>query len=341
MAAYTTIDDPSAYFKVQLYTGDGSTQAITFDDTDTDMQPDLVWLKDRATSTAYESIEVSYKLYDAVRGTTKFLSSNVNGAEGTESGVTAFGSDGFTLGSAAGTNANTVTFVAWCWKESATAGFDIVSYTGNGSARTISHSLSAVPHLIIVKNRDAADSWQVYHGANTAAPETDYLSLDVVTVTTDASDRWNDTAPTSSVFSLGAGAEVNTNTETYIAYAFAPKQGFSKFGTYDGNGNADGPFIYLGFRPAFVLWKNAEYAENWHIIDNERDTYNLANNGLTANENYPASDDANIQMDFLSNGIKIRSASHATSNVSGNYCVYIAFAEAPFVNSNGVPCNAR
>ena len=194
--AFTTIDDPSAYFKVQLYTGDGSTQAITFDDTDTDMQPDLVWLKDRATS------EASHKLYDSVRGTTKYLALNNNGAEGTESGVTAFGSDGFTLGSAAGTNANTVAFASWCWKESATSGFDIVAYTGNGSARTISHSLSAIPHLICVKNLDTTDSWQVYHGANTAAPETDYLSLDVVTVTTDNSDRWNDTAPTSSVFSL-------------------------------------------------------------------------------------------------------------------------------------------
>ena len=174
MAAYTTIDDPEAYFQTKAYTGDGTAigsggLAITLDG-DTNMQPDLVWIKERNATD-------NHRLTDAVRGVTKEIYSDDESAAGTDSeGLTAFNSDGFTIGNSGGYNTNTNTYVAWCWKESATAGFDIVSYTGNGSARTISHSLSAVPKMIIVKNIVEAGgvSWQVYHGENTAAPETDY-----------------------------------------------------------------------------------------------------------------------------------------------------------------------
>jgi hypothetical protein len=333
--AFTTIDDPSAYFKVQLYTGDGSTQAITFDDTDTDMQPDLVWLKDRATS------EASHKLYDAVRGTTKYLAANNTGAEGTESGVTAFGSDGFTLGSAAGTNANTVAFVSFCWKESATAGFDIVGYTGNGSARTISHSLSAVPHLMILKIRDDTGyNWRVYHHKNTSAPETDYLALNTTAATADSATMWNDTAPTSSVFSLGTSGSLNQNTSTFIAYLFSEKQGYSKFGSYEGNGNADGPFIYTGFPVAWIVFKNTSATTDWYIYDVKRRTYNPMNTFVKAQTNQPDSTSGVNIFDICSNGIKIR-GDGSVINTDGNTYVYAAFAEAPFVNSKGVPCNAK
>ena len=332
--AFTTIDDPSAYFKVQLYTGDGSTQAITFDDTDTDMQPDLVWLKDRATS------EASHKLYDSVRGTTKYLAANNDGAEGTESGVTAFGSDGFTIGSAAGTNADTVAFVSFCWKETADAGFDIVSYTGNGSARTISHSLSAVPKMYLIKNLGEADSWQVYHAGNTSAPETDFLQLNENGATTDSAARFNDTAPTSSVFSVGDHVTVNKNTINYIAYLFADKQGYSKFGSYEGNGNADGPFIYTNFPVAWVMFKNTGASQSWYIYDIKRRTFNPLNTFVKADTNQPDSTSGVNLFDVCANGIKIR-GDGSVINSDGVTYVYMAFADAPFVNSKGVPCNAK
>jgi hypothetical protein len=332
MAAYTTINDPSAYFKVQLYTGDGSTPSITFDDTDTDMQPDLVWIKNRDATD-------SHCLFDAVRGATEVLHADAITAEVTDAdSLTSFDSDGFALGADVKVNTNTEDYVSWNWKESATAGLDIVSYTGNGTDDTdISHNLSATPNLIMVKNRDAADAWQVYHHKNTSAPETDYMVLDTTAATVDAADRWSDEAPTSSVFTLGDGAKVNTNTENYIAYCFAEKQGFSKFGSYTGNGNTDGAFVYTGLRPAWIMIKRTDVQDNWNIYDSKRgfnpDTAYVKANATTAE----ASD---VDIDILSNGWKCRTADAAV-NVSGATYVYAAFAEAPFVNSNGVPCNAR
>ncbi len=224
--AYTTIDDPEAYFQVKLYTGDGSTPSITLDG-DTDMQPDMVWIKNRDEAD-------SYCLFDALRGATEVIHTDVPDTETTDGDtLTSFDSDGFTLGADVKVNTDTEAYVAWCWKESATAGFDIVSYTGNGTDDTdISHNLSATPKLIIIKNRDADDDWQVYHAGNTSSPETDYLALNELDATADNVDRWSDEAPTSSVFTLGDGDEVNTNTENYIAYCFAEKQGYSKFGSY-------------------------------------------------------------------------------------------------------------
>ena len=333
MAVYTAIDNPEAYFQVKTYTGTGSSLANTLDG-DTDMQPDLVWIKARDDAE-------SNKLYDAVRGTTKHIESDTTDAEATEAGgLTAFGSDGFTVGDYSSINNTDGLYVAWCWKESATAGFDIVSYTGNGTDDTdISHNLSAVPKMIIVKNRDAADAWQVYHGANTSAPETDYMVLNTSAATADNADRWSDEAPTSSVFTLGDGAEVNTNTENYIAYCFAEKQGFSAMGSYTGNGNADGAFVYTGFRPAYVMIKDTSGdAEPWEVYDNKRLGYNESNSEL-----YPSTssaEGANTRILLFSNGFKANINS-AGVNGSGNTYIYMAFAEAPFVNSNGVPCNAR
>ena len=346
--AYTTIDDSEAYFQTVLYTGNAGTNAITFGG-ETDMQPDLIWGKDRAGDRHFLADSVREKKND---GYYLFCTNNsqADTSNAPPDGITAIGSNGFTLGANTSNtdggwsyeiNQSSGPYVAWCWKESATSGFDIVAYTGSGSARTISHSLSAVPGLIIVKNRAAADAWQVYHGANTAAPETDYMVLDTAAATADAADRWNDTAPTSSVFSLGDADEVNTNTEAYIAYCFAEKQGFSKFGGYTGNGNADGPFIYTGFRPAFFLLKKSSADSGWwRIQDNKREPFNVVDKSLFANVTDSEYDTTNYSVDFLSNGFKIRTALTGNNESSGTY-IYAAFAEAPFVNSEGVPGNAR
>ena len=337
MAVYTTIDNPEAYFQVKLYTGNGSTQTITLDNTDADLDPDLIWVKKR--SGTHDSVVV-----DTVRGATKDLDSSENTAESTTSTrVGSFLSDGFQLGSGSlqnRVNGSSHKMVAWCWKETADAGFDIVSFTGNATARTISHSLSAVPKLMIVKNRADSAGWIVYHGANTSAPATDGLTLDTNDATDDDAGYWNDTDPTSSVFSVGTGNTTNGNTDAMIAYLWSEKQGFSKFGSYTGNGNADGKFVYLGFRPAMIIIKNVG-EHNWNIFDNKRGGFNVDNDQLYPDlSNAEAYGSSNTFIDFLSNGFKMRNT-NSDKNGSGSTAIYMAFAEAPFVNSNGVPCNAR
>jgi hypothetical protein len=330
--AYTTIDNPELYFQTKLYTGNGSTQSITLDG-DEDMQPDFLWIKDRDNAT-------SHQLVDVVRGSDEVLCADENYALTTDSNrVSSLDADGFSVGSNSNVNTDTANIVSWCWKESATAGFDIVGYTGNGTDDTdIAHSLSAVPHVIIVKNRTEAYGWNVYHHKNTSAPETDVLSLDTNAATYDTANSWSDEAPTSSVFTLGSGNGVNKDTNALIAYLWTDIQGFSKFGSYSGNGNADGAFIYTGFKPAFTIIKRTDTTNNWMIGDNKITPYNPLDGMMRA-------DIANAELstnpvDYLSNGFKIRLLGNAFNNSSGTY-VYMAFAEAPFVNSNGVPCNAR
>jgi hypothetical protein len=334
MAAYTAIDDPTLYFSTTLWTGNGvnDTEIVV---AGTGMQPDMIWVKKR-TDDASDNV-----IIDDIRGVNKILYPNTTEGQTSESAyLNAFNSDGFDVGTAGRLNADTDTYVGWTWKESATAGFDMLSYTGNGTDDTdISHNLSAVPKMIIIKNYDAVDPWQIYHAGNTAAPETDYMVLNTTAATADAADRWSDEAPTSSVFTLGDAAEVNTNTENYIAYLFAEKQGFSKFGSYEGNGNADGTFVYTGFRPAWLLIKKSSGAGNsWEIYDNKRLGYNVDNNNLRADgTDTEFTDD---RLDILSNGFKVRATS-TNVNGSGSTYIYMCFAEASFVNSNGVPCNAR
>ncbi len=335
--AYTSIDDPSAYFKVQLYTGDGnSSKAITFDDTDTNMQPDFVWIKRRDDAD-------SHMLYDSVRfdgSNAYWLQANVNSLEGSDRPLTAFGSDGFTIGSNnSALNANTSTYVAWCWKKTADAGFDIVTATGNATAKTISHSLSAVPHWMISKERTGSvNDWTIYHHKNTSAPETDSLILNETNATADQNTHWNDTAPTSSVFTVGTGSVVNRNSSTYVYYLWSEKQGFSKFGKYTGNGNADGTFVYTGFRPAFVLFKRTNSTGNWQLLDNKRTGFNVENHTLYPNSNLADQDETDA--DIFSNGFKLRNTG-TDGNGSGSTYIYMAFAESPLVNSNKVPTNAR
>ena len=333
MAVYTTIDDPEKYFQVKLYTGNATDDTAITLDGDTDMQPDLIWTKERSQTG-------NHNIFDSVRGTSKRLRTETNAAEGTLDPVNqikSFDSDGFTLGTNNGSNENSITFVAYCWKESADSGFDIVSYTGNSTDRTISHSLSAVPKVIIIKNRSTTNWWHTYHhkiGNNYEV----YLNVNNAKGSTDA---YQSTDPTSSVFSLDDSVDgTNGDGNSLIAYLFAEKQGYSKFGSFEGNSSTDGPFIFTGFRPSMILYKNADYLENWHIQSWKQESLNPNNNQLTPNENYAESSDSNTNVDFLSNGFKMRS-SHRTSNYSGNTFVYMAFADAPFVNSNGVPCNAR
>ena len=331
--AYTEIDNPELYFQVKTYSGDSSGQAITLDGEE-DMAPNLVWLKRRNGS-------AGHKLNDTVRGVNKQLVSNNSNAEGTDTNqLTAFGSNGFTVSNNTDVSTDGGTYVAWCWKESATAGFDIVAYTGTGSAHTESHSLSAVPHLMIFKNRTSSSTnWLVYHHKTSTSPEDDYLTLETTDAVGATASFLDDTAPTSSVFTVGANNNANESSSAQITYLWTAKQGFSKFGSYTGNGNADGTFIYTGFRPAYVMVKETGNVNSWRVVDNKRSTFNVMNKTLYANDSAVEATSAH-EIDFLSNGFKQRSSDTNMNRSSGTF-IYMAFAEAPFVNSNGVPCNAR
>jgi len=336
--SYTNgLDNPELYFQCKLYTGNGTAigsggLAVTLDGSE-DMSPSLVWIKERNSS-------VNHQIYDSARGATyrMYPDGSYDEDQQTE-GITAFNSNGFTIGNDANTNGSSDTYVAWCWKESATAGFDIDAYDGTGSARTEAHSLSAVPHLMIVKSRDGAYNWAVHHHKNTSTAEEEGIFLNLTNATDSSDVQWNDTAPTSSVFSLGTGNQTNRSGDSYIAYLWSEKQGFSKFGGYTGNGNADGPFIYTGFRPAMVIIKWVSGSNRWVISDNKRDIDNPVIGELNPDAS-TAEDTASTPFDFLSNGFKIRRTGDVFNNSGGTY-IYMAWAEAPFVNSNGVPCNAR
>ena len=329
--AYTTIDKPTDYFETVIWTGNGSARDITVSH-----GTNWIWGKRRNGTNAHW-------LMDTVRGVDKRLISSGTDAEDDPSTaiLTAFNSNGFSLGTNSECNLNGATYVGWSWKESATAGFDIVAYTGNGSARTISHSLSAVPNVMIAKGRSKVDGWFVYHHKNTSAPETDFIRLDSTDATTDNGNVWNDTAPTSSVFTVGIDNGVNENTETYIAYLFAEKKGYTKFGSYTGNGNTDGTFVYTGFKPAWVMLKlTSADNENWVLMDNKRNPFNTTTKQrLRANTN-AAEATSGSEIDLLSNGFKVHD-NDAEINSSGATYIYMAFAESPFVTSTGVPATAR
>ena len=334
MADYTTIDNPELYFQCKIFTGNAGTLAVTLDGSE-NMSPNMVWIKPRETGS------FGTKVWDTVRGATNYIETNGNGAEGTGlSGVDSFDSDGFTLGSYGGSNPDGTGTVAWCWKESATAGFDIVAYTGNDSNRNISHNLSSVPKFIIIKPRDQTDNWRVYHKGVDSSAEDYHLQLNENGARSDNATMFNDTAPTSSVFTVGTNSGINGDSNTFIAYVFSEKQGFSKFTNYKGNGNADGPFIWTGFRPALVVTKKSSDEGDWIIYDNKRDVDNLVHGRILLNDPAAEYTEDSHGLDFLSNGFKIRTSDQSW-NESGETFVCMAFAEQPFVNSNKVPCNAR
>ncbi|BAQ91393.1 hypothetical protein [uncultured Mediterranean phage uvMED] len=334
---------PKDYFNTVTFTGNSSTQSIT----GVGFQPDWVWFKNRAQ--AYD-----HQAFDAVRGVTKRISPNTDSTESTQSAsLTSFDSDGFSVGNYNPINESPNGIASWNWKANGsgssntdgsitstvsantTSGFSIVTYTGTGSNATIGTGLNAVPKMIIVKNLTNANAWSVYHASLGA---TKYLALNESDAAGTASDRWQDTTPTSSVFSIGTNANQG-GSYNYIAYCFAEKKGFSKFGSYTGNGNADGTFVYTGFKPAFVLIKATDVDE-WRIYDNKRaNPFNVIDVRLKANAS-DAESSGNNECDFLSNGIKIRSNSGGVGS-SGQEYIYMCFAEEPLVSSNGVPATAR
>jgi len=347
--AYTTIDKPTDYFETNLHTGTGSTHNIT----SLDFAPDFVWLKSRTQGgTGYNGM---HYLFDTIRGATKRVRANDNSAEATSSAsLTAFNSDGYTLGTDEIVNKSGDSYVGWSWlgggtassnsngsitssvSASTTSGFSIVSYTGTGANATVGHGLGVAPKMIHIKNRTTARGWISGHES---IGWTKNLYLDGTNAEDTRSDTFNNTSPTSSVFSIGSSVGVNENTDSMIAYCFAEKQGYSKFGSYTGNGSAsDGVFIYTGFKPAFVMVKRTDSTANWQILDNKRNTYNPWNTALFPDTSEP--DTTDYSTDHLSNGFKLR-VTTTSRNGSGASYIYMAFAENPFVTSTGVPATAR
>ena len=354
MAVYTTIDNPELYFQCKIYTGNGSSgHAQTFDG-DEDMQPDLVWMKNRdATGEHF--------LIDSVRGVQKDIHSNTTAAEGTDANsLTAFGTNGFTVGSQGDINGNTEKMVAWAWKAGGGSGsantdgsintastsanttskfsigkFNTNTATSSSSAETIGHGLSGAAKMVILKPL-GTDSWYVFHAS---AGNNTYVVIEGDGASTTNTNTWNNTAPTSSVFSINT-TFWGKNTNNIAAYCFADVQGFSKFGSFTGNGNDDGTFVHTGFRPAWTMIKCTSASDHWPIDDNKRSTSNFMQNTLRANLNNAEYTGSAYGIDFLSNGFKVRN-DDGQYNLSGGSFVFMAFAESPFVNSNGVPTNAR
>ncbi len=344
--AYTTINKHTDYFNTKVYTGTGSTNAQT----GVGFQPDYVWIKSRSQA-------VNHYGFDSVRGATKGLSQNITNAESTRDSTwfNSFDSDGFTIGSEANINNNSSTYASWNWlanntsgssntdgsitstvSANTTSGFSIVSYTGTGANATVGHGLGVAPSFVIIKDRDNAISW-VVSGDNIGWNKNMYLN-DTSAIQT--ANHFQDTAPTSSLMYLSTDAAVNGSSRNYIMYCFAEKKGFSKFGSYTGNGNADGTFVYTGFKPAFVMVKQTNTTRYWSTFDNKRDGFNPTNRPLFPNASDQESDSINYYHDILSNGFKWRTNTTVMNESGGTY-VYMAFAENPIVGSNNIPATAR
>ena len=353
--AYTTINKSTDYFNTKLFVGNSSTNAITA----VGHQPDLTWIKRRDGGNGYSNF-----LFDAVRGVNKGISSNQTAAEQTfTSGFNSFNSDGFTLGAnssgggATELNYSGGNYASWNWKAgggqgssntagsinttytsvNTTAGFSISSYTGTGATATIGHGLGAVPKMMIIKQTSSnggTEDWLVYHQSmgNTHA-----MNLNLTNAASSSVNYWQNTTPSSSVFYVGANDKVNNNTVSYIAYCFAEKTGYSKFGQYTGNGNGNGAFVYTGFKPSFVIIKRTDTADVWTLWDNKRLGYNPNNSVFEADSsNAEASSD---RLEIISNGFKLR-YNWTPINSSGGTYVYMAFGQS-IVGSNNIPNNAR
>jgi len=348
--AYTTIDKPSDYFNTNLYTGNNTETSHTVG-----FQPDWTWLKVR-------NAVGSHYLFDSVRGVTKYLRTNSTGAEGTDTNtLKSFDSNGYTVGTSNAVNTNGETMVGWNWvagtsftnDASATgigtidstgsvntdAGFSIVKWVGTASNATIAHGLGTTPSVFISKSMAGAHSWGVYHksigiGSTTLLNSNGASDADAT--------YYGGTSPTSTIMGLGTANATNASGDM-IGYAFAEKQGFSKFGSYTGNGNADGTFTYLGFKPAFVILKSSTSSADWELADNKRTTSggNVIDKELRPNTSGAETGGTDGRyIDFVSNGFKLRQA-FGNWNGSGETYIYMAFAENPFVTSSGVPACAK
>ena len=337
------IPDGRTVMAATLYTGTGATQTINNSANGVSFQPDLVWVKGRSGAT-------DHAWYDAVRGVQKQLESNTTTAETTETtGLTAFGSTGFTVGALAQMNTNAATYVGWQWnaggstvtntsgsisaqvRANTTAGFSVVTWTGTGANATVGHGLGVAPKMMILMNRDTTHDSIVWHTAFTAT-ERIYLNL-TNAKDTGAATSFNSTLPSSSVISLGSNLYTNGSTNKMVAYCFAAVAGYSAFGSYTGNGSADGPFTYLGFRPRFVMVKRTNSTGEWGMWDTGRNTYNASTSRLSANSSAAELNQAATTIDILSNGFKIRT-SDTDSNGSGSTYIFMAFAENPLKFAN-------
>jgi hypothetical protein len=317
------------FMAATTYTGNAAARSLSNAVNSVSFQPDLVWIKSRTPGAT------SHALFDSVRGTTKYLSSNTTTGETTlAQSLTAFGADGFSLGTDTTiVNANANSYIAWQWRESITAGLDVVSYAGTGVNRTVAHNLGVAPAMIIVKRSQtgATSNWQVRHTSIAAANS---IQLNSTNQAAAAATVWNSTAPTSSVFSLGTSTDVNASGISYVAYCFAEIAGFSKFGSYTGNGLADGPFVFCGFRPRFVMIKCSSTVAYWLVLDSTRDTYNLSTQKLgpsvpvVENNSSELGSASQNTMDLLSNGFKLRET-NVNTNQSGATYIFAAFAEVP------------
>ena len=338
------------YFDITLYTGNGGDKTIS----GFNFQPDWVWSKAR-------SVAHNHHIHDSSRGVEQRLSINTTDQEASDGALKTFTSDGYTFDTAGAANTNNETYVNWVWHANAgttttndasstgvgtidsvyqvntKAGFSIVLYTGTGSAGTIAHGLGAVPKWYFIRRRSNTGHMEVYHAENTSAPATEHLRLSANSGTEDDAQYFNDTDPTSTVFSIGDHVNVNASSNTYVAYVFAEVEGYSKFGSYTGNGAADGPFVFTGFKPAWVMIKNTARGADWRINDTTRQTINksadTSGGFLLAASSNSAEITNEYDIDFLSNGFKLRSGD-VYENGNGEAHIYMAFAEAPFKYSN-------
>ena len=346
--AYSSITKPGDYFNTKLYTGTGATRSIT----GIGFQPDWIWTKGRSGTYSTES----HKLYDAVRGTTKELRSDVDNGESTNSGgVTSFDSDGYGLGAGGGVNGASTEYVSWNWKANGqgsansdgtitttytsantTSGFSIIKYSGNATVgATIGHGLNSAPEFVFTKKLSASANWQCW---GSVIGNVYTINLNHNTAKTNPNGNYNnDTNPNSTVVTLGNDNDINQNGEPYVMYCFHSVKGYSKIGTYTGTGSAEGAFVYTGFKPAFVLVKRTSDSQGWILWDNKRPGYNLTNKSLTANES--GAEETGRTFDIMSNGFKIRDTNTAT-NANGSTYMYLAFGQT-LVGSNNVPCTAR
>ena len=356
--AYSTITKPGLYFNTITYTGDGTSPKAR---TGVGFQPDWVWSKAR-------DVVRSHQLIDSQRGVNKTLNSDNANQEGTNFShgyLQSFDSDGFTSQSGSSGsnnwNQNNAPYVVWNWKANGagsantdgsinstvsantTAGFSIVSYTGTGSNATIGHGLSSAPEIIFQKCRSNSSTWWHVGSTKISTGFNNYLHLNETDVVASDSSVWNNTNPTSSVFSVGSAAGTNGSSRTNIAYCFHSVKGYSKIGSYTGNGSADGTFVYTGFKPAWIMGKTSSHAGNWFMWDNKRpNEFNLVDSFLEADGNVVEyTNNANHSIDILSNGFKFRGGSG--SNLSGRTAIYMAFAEEPLVANvgQGIPATAR
>ena len=352
MAAYTTIDDPTAFFQAKTYTGNGSTQSITLNGLN-NMQPDWVWIKQRDETRGHN-------IQDSVRGATKYIDSRSDTAEATVSNtLTSFDSNGFSLGSYDDVNKSSQTYVAWNWKAGTTSGitttdstitpaaysfnqtsgFSIIKYVGNGTNDAkCPHGLGVAPKMIFIKDLDNTADWECYNATNGNGK---VFHLNKTNAGDATSARWRNTSPDAVNWTMGSTTAVNGSSTDYVAYCFADVQGYQKIGFYTGNGSGSansGTFVYTGFSPSFVLVKNISTAEGWLLWDNKRSSFNGEGSNLSANGT--GAESTGVRVHFFSNGFQLVS-SGADQNSDGQNFVYMSYAQQPFVTSGGVPATAR